>query len=238
MRKSNLSKSNISARIIKISIFAVAIGITTIIIALSSGRGLQEVIAKKIVSFSGHLVISSFENNTSQVSVNPFILNDNHINYLKGFKKINDFQNIAIKPGLLKNNNNFEGILFKGVDSNYNWELISDYLIEGNFPKINQEISNEIILSKSLSRRLNINIGDILVGYFKKNESQNIPNQRKFKIVGIFETGFPDYDESYILGDISQIRSINNWSPDQIGSIEVFLSSCLGLDEQLVMIKI
>tara|TARA_B100000686_G_C16798396_1_gene984141 strand:- start:283 stop:1488 length:1206 start_codon:yes stop_codon:yes gene_type:complete len=225
MRKSNLSKSNISARIIKISIFAVAIGITTIIIALSSGRGLQEVIAKKIVSFSGHLVISSFENNTSQVSVNPFILNDNHINYLKGFKKINDFQNIAIKPGLLKNNNNFEGILFKGVDSNYNWELISDYLIEGNFPKINQEISNEIILSKSLSRRLNINIGDILVGYFKKNESQNIPNQRKFKIVGIFETGFPDYDESYILGDISQIRSINNWSPDQIGSIEVFLNN-------------
>ena len=225
IRQTNISKSNVSARIIKIATLAVTIGIATIIIAVATGRGLQKAISQKTAAFNGHLTISTFENNTSQLSVNSFKINKDHFSILNELNSIENYQKVAYKAGLLKFDNSYEGIVFKGVDQSFYYPVFSEFITEGRFPNLSENNSNEIILSRLLSKRLNINIGDETIGYFKRDNSQLIPNQRKYKVVGIYESDFSDFDEIYVLGSLTQVRTLNGWSNDEVGAIEVFLKN-------------
>ena len=222
IRQTNISKSNISARIIKIAVLAFTIGITSILVAVVTARGLQKTIAQKTAAFNGHLTVSTFENNNSQLSINSLKIEKDELAIFDNLKNIKSYQNVAYKPGLLKFENNFEGIVLKGVDSSFNYSVFSDFILKGRFPDLSQN-NNEVIVSKVLSRRLNIDIDQEPIGYFKKDNSQSIPNQRKFKVVGIYESDFSEFDETYILGNINQIRSLNDWSEEEVGAIEVFL---------------
>lgn len=224
IRKINKLKSNISARIIKIAVLAFTIGIATIIIAVVSARGLQKTISDKTAAFNGHLIVSTFENNTSQFSINSLQIDKNQFLIFDNLNNIKDYQNVAYKPGLIKFNDNYEGIVFKGIDSTFYYSVFSDFMLKGDFPDLTLN-SNEIIISKLLLDRLNIKINEEPIGYFKKNNNQVIPNQRKFKIVGVYESDFSEFDETYIIGSISQIRSLNGWSKKDIGAVEVFLKN-------------
>lgn len=225
IKKSSFSKSNVSSRIIKIAILAVGIGITSIIIAFSTGRGLQKSIYQKTAVFNGDVVISTFENNSSRLSLNPIKINENFSSILKGIKNIKTYQNTIYKAGLIKFNDNFEGIVFKGIDSTFNKLIFSKFIIEGRFPNVNKKNSNEIIVSQILANKLNLKIGDEPITFFKKDNTQAIPNQRKFKVVGIYNSDFTEFDDLYIIGSLNQIRIINKWLIDQVGSVEVFLNN-------------
>lgn len=225
IRQSNISKSNVSARIIKIAILAVTIGIASILIAVTTGRGLQKAISNKTAAFNGHLVISTFENNSSQISINPFKIDENYFSVLNGLDNVEHYQKVAYKAGLIKYNDSYEGIVFKGIDSSFNQSIFSEFMIEGRFPDLKKINNSEIIISKYISKRLNINIGDQPIAYFKRDNSQLIPNQRRFKVVGIYKSDFSDFDEIYILGSLSQVRVLNDWSKDEVGAIEVYLKN-------------
>ena len=225
IRQSNISKSNVSARIIKIAILAVTIGIASILIAVTTGRGLQKAISNKTAAFNGHLVISTFENNSSQISINPFKIDENYFSVLNGLDNVEHYQKVAYKAGLIKYNDSYEGIVFKGIDSSFNQSIFSEFMIEGRFPDLKKINNSEIIISKYISKRLNINIGDQPIAYFKRDNSQLIPNQRRFKVVGIYKSDFSDFDEIYILGSLSQVRVLNDWSEDEVGAIEVYLKN-------------
>ena len=225
IRKSNIYKSNVSARIIKIAILAVTIGIASILIAVTTGRGLQKAISNKTAAFNGHLVISTFENNSSQISINPFKIDENYFSVLNGLDNVEHYQKVAYKAGLIKYNDSYEGIVFKGIDSSFNQSIFSEFMIEGRFPDLKKINNSEIIISKYISKRLNINIGDQPIAYFKRDNSQLIPNQRRFKVVGIYKSDFSDFDEIYILGSLSQVRVLNDWSEDEVGAIEVYLKN-------------
>ena len=225
IKQTNISKSNVSSRIIKIAVLAVAIGVTSILIALITGRGLQKAIANKTAAFSGHLIISTFENNSSQLSLNPLIIDDNFLSIIDNSNNIKNYQKVAYKAGLIKFKNNFEGIVFKGIDSSFHQSIFSEFLINGKFINLNDSKTKEIVISKYLSNRLDLKIGDQPIAYFKKDNSQSIPNQRKYKVVGIYESDFSDFDEIYVFGAIDQIRILNGWFNNQVGSIEVFLNN-------------
>ncbi len=119
-------------------------------------------------------------------------------------------------------------MFFKGVDQDYNWERIQKFLIEGNFPNISNSISNQILISKLLANRLNLEVGDSFQMLFSRNsESSAI---RKFEITGIFSSGFNELDSKYIIGDISHVQKINKWNDNQIGNLEVFIDNYENLD--------
>ena len=98
-------------------------------------------------------------------------------------------------------------------------------MIQGRFPNLLKSNNNEIIVSNYILKRLNLNLDDELIGYFKRDNSQLIPNQRKYKVVGVYESNFSDFDEVYVLGSLDQIRGLNNWVNDEVGAIEVFLNN-------------
>jgi len=222
--KRNNSHNNISSRIIKVAILALTISVTAIIISITTGKGLQQTIENKVTAFNGNIIISTFDNNNSQLSLNPLEFDKEAKSLLTGTDNILSFQSVAYKGGLIKNKDNFEGIIFKGVDpTTYINSSFIEFITEGRFIDSISNKKNEVVISKTLSRKLNVNIGESVVGFFKKNNYQLIPNQRKYIIVGIYDSGFFDFDDTYIIGDLNQVQSLNSWSTNQVGSIEVYI---------------
>lgn len=218
-------KGSVSVQIIKIGKLAVALGMAMILIAVSTGKGLQKEIQNKTVAFNGHLVVSPFENSESQISILPIANDSTVLDVLKNEAGVKHVQRVAFKGGLLKAGDQFEGVVMKGVSMDYQWESLKSFMVGGNFPEFRDQTSNEILLSQLIAQRLSVGVGDEVSAYFQNSRNQQLPNVRKFKIVGLFLSGFPDFDENFFLGDLRHIQRINKWKNDEIGAYEVFATN-------------
>ena len=222
MRFDPLHKGNVSAQIIKIAKIAVALGMSMILIAVATGKGLQNEIQKKAVAFNGHLLVAPFENSESWISVLPIANDPAIMEVIKNEEGVTHVQSVAQKGGLLKANDQFEGIVMKGVSQDYQWNQLESFLVSGGFPRIGEKTSNEILLSQVIAQRLSVGVGDEVSAYFQNSQNQQLPNVRRFKVVGLFLSGFPDFDENFVFGDLRHIQRINKWKKNEIGGYEVF----------------
>lgn len=222
MRFNPFHKGSVSAQIIKIAKLAVALGMSMILIAVATGKGLQREIQDKTVAFNGHLVVAPFENSESQISILPIVDDPPLFELINNEEGVTHINRVAIKGGLLKATDQFEGIVFKGVSQDYSWERLNNFLVKGVFPALGEKVSNEILLSQVIAQRLSVDVGDELSAYFQNSFDQKLPNVRKFKVVGLFLSGFPDFDENFVLGDLRHIQRINKWKSNEIGAYEVF----------------
>ena len=223
-RKSYTYKNTVSSPIIKISVFSIIIGIVMMIISVSSSVGLQKTIETKISSFFGHISISNFENNTSFSSISPISLSLDY-KKLHNNSEIIHVQNVAYKSGLIVNKNSFEGVVFKGISSDFNWSSFSKYIRKGKVLTINETVSNQVIISEYLSKKLSLDLNDKFKATFFKPNSSSIPNERIFEVSGIFSSGLIEFDETYFIGDIKHIQKMNKWNSNQFGNVEIFLKN-------------
>ena len=216
-------KNNISTPIIKIAIAAIAIGMIMMIISVATGIGLQKKIREKISAFNGHIIISNFDDNQSKVSSTPISKNQNFYPKFKTVEGVNHVQAVASKAGIIRTENAFEGVIFKGVGTDYRWDNMQEYLVAGKLPDLSHDLNGQVVISQYLANRLNLKVGDKFNTFFMKEEGNKLPNLRVLEITGIYNSGFQEFDEMYILGDIRHVQRINKWTPDQVGSFEVFL---------------
>ena len=216
-------KSSISAPIIKIAISAIAIGIIMMIVSVATGIGLQQKIRDKVSAFNGQVIISNYDNNNSEVTLVPISKKQDFYPKFKSIPEVSHIQAVASKAGIIRTEKAFEGIIFKGVGADYNWNNIKEYIVEGKLPDFSNSLNEEVIISRFLANRLNLKIGDNFNTFFIKEEQGKLPNSRRFKIKGIFNSGFQDFDATYIIGDIRHIQRINKWKEDQVGAFEVFV---------------
>lgn len=229
-RKSYTYKNTVSSPIIKISVFSIIIGIVMMIISVSSSVGLQKTIETKISSFFGHISISNFENNTSFSSISPISLSLDY-KKLHNNSEIIHVQNVAYKSGLIVNKNSFEGVVFKGISSDFNWSSFSKYIRKGKIMTINETVSNQVIISEYLSKKLSLDLNDKFKATFFKPNSSSIPNERIFEVSGIFSSGLIEFDETYFIGDIKHIQKMNKWNSNQFGNVEIFLKNYSQLEK-------
>lgn len=228
---SKSSKGTISSPIIKIAIVAIALGIIMMLIAIATGTGLQNKIREKISAFNGHIQIYNYDTNRSEVSVTPISLEQDFYPSFKEVPEVTHMQAVASKGGIIRTENTFEGIIAKGVGKDYNWKYIENFLTNGRLPNYKEGISNEILISDYLSNRLHLKVGDHCNTLFLKEGKSSIPNQRNFTIVGIYNSGFQDFDASYIFTDIRQIQHMNRWKENQVGNFELFIDNFSNLPE-------
>ena len=218
-------KSSISAPIIKIAISAIAIGMIMMIISVATGIGLQQKIREKISAFNGHIIISNYDNNLSEVTLVPISKKQDFYPKFNSVSGINHIQAIATKAGIIRTENAFEGIVLKGVGKDYNWNNIKEYLVSGRIPDFSKNLNEEVVISQFLANRLNLKVGDSFNTFFIKEEQNKLPISRRFKITGIFNSGFQEFDATYIIGDIRHLQRINKWNADEVGAFEVFLDN-------------
>jgi lipoprotein-releasing system permease protein len=218
-------KSSISAPIIKIAIAAISLGIVMMMISMATGVGLQQKIRQKIAAFHGQIAIATYDNNTSEVSVNPIQKDLIIESFPVQIEGVDHIQGVAKKAGIIKTKQSFEGIILKGVDNQYRWNTFEEYLIAGKIPAIQDSIaSKEVLVSEFIANRLLLSVGDRFKTYFMKNDTTAVPSQRTFVVSGIYSSGFSEFDATYILGDIQHIRTMNQWEADTYGNYEVFIT--------------
>lgn len=215
-------KSSISSPIIKIAISAIAIGMIMMIVSVATGIGLQQKIRDKVSAFNGHIIISNYDNNQSEVTLVPVSKNQDFYPKFTSVPGVSHIQAIASKAGIIRTETAFEGIILKGVGTDYKWDNIKEYIVSGKVPNFSTNINQEVVISQLLANRLNLKVGDSFNTFFIKEDQNKLPNSRRFKITGIFNSGFQDFDATYIIGDIRHIQRINKWNSDQVGAFEVF----------------
>ncbi len=226
-------KISISAPIIKIAITAIALGIIMMLVAIATGVGLKHKIREKVAAFNGHIQIYNFDNNTSDVSVVPVSLEQDFYPEFKSVTGISHIQGVATKGGIIRTEDTFEGIIAKGVGKDYNWNAFKEYISDGRLPEYNGELNEEVLVSKLMANRLQLKTGDSFFAFFlKDDDATQVPNQRKFLIVGIYDSGFEEFDSTYVFVDIRHIQRINKWDANQVGNFEVFLNNFDEIDQK------
>jgi lipoprotein-releasing system permease protein len=225
-------KSSISAPIIKIAIVAIAIGIVMMIVSVATGVGLQDKIREKVSAFNGHVIISNFDDNQSEVSVEPIPVKQEFYPKFTSVQGVNHIQAVASKAGIIRTAKTFEGIIFKGVGKDYKWNNLQEYMVAGRIPKLKGSLNTEVMLSQYLADRLELKVGDKFNTFFMKEGGNGMPNIRRFDLVGIYNSGFQEFDAAFVIGDIRHVQRINKWKQGQVGAFEVFLDDFTNIQQK------
>lgn len=234
VQSSTAYKNSVSAPIIKIAIAAIAIGMIVMLITIASAVGLQRKIKEKVSAFNGHIGISLFDRNNSITTVKPISINQTFYPDFTAVPEVTHVQAVATLGGMIRTETDFEGVILKGVGTDYNWEYFREFLIEGKLPDVtNEKTSKEILISDDIARRLQLKVGDKANTYFPRPNTSKAqpPIARGFTISGIYDSGLEEYDTKFIIGDLRHIRKINKWKDDEVGKFEVFIDDFDQLDE-------
>jgi lipoprotein-releasing system permease protein len=209
-----------------IAIVGIAVGLAVMIIAVSILTGFKQQIREKVVGFGSHIQIMNLDENrsfeTAPISTRlefiPKIMN------LPGIKHIEVF---ATKAGIIKTDENIQGVVLKGIGSDFDWSYFRSNLIDGSvFRVTDTATTSKVIISKKISDMLNLKTGDSFAMHF----IQDPPRMRKFTISGIYETSLEEFDKIYVFCDIGHIRRLNGWSDDQVSGLEIFINDFSQLD--------
>lgn len=234
--ESNLQHS-ISKPILKMAVAAVSLSITVMILAIATGKGLQEKISAKVTGFTSDIQVTVLDLNQS-LELSPISPDSTVIMSLYEIEGVEHVQTQITKNALIKTDTEFEGIVVKGVDNNFDWSFINTHLTQGQLPKYNSyEKSNEILISKKLSQTLGLKINDQALFYFQGKQN-NQPLIRKFTIKGIYETGIEIFDDLYIFADLKHLQKINRWSKNQFSSIEIKVNKDYNIDAIQSLVEI
>jgi lipoprotein-releasing system permease protein len=217
------NKSSISAPIIKIAIAAISLGLVVMMISVATGVGLQHKIREKLAGFNGHIQITSFQNTTEEITDRPLSVNQDFYPDFKEVSGIEHMQVYATKFGLFRTDESFQGIVFKGIDSAYDWQFFQEYLQRGVLPDLGDELTQEVLISKIVADAMRLDLGDKISTFFIKADVNKLPNRRIFEVVGIYDTGYKEFDENLVFGDIRHIQRLNRWGPSEVGGFEVLL---------------
>lgn len=200
------------------------------IIAVAIVTGFQKEVRDKVIGFGSHIQITNFDSNESP-EAQPIEKNQPFYPSFNNVDGIRHVQVYATKAGIIKTKEDMEGVILKGVGSDYDWSFFKDRIIEGNIPDINDSTkSKDVIISKLMATRLKLKCNDSIRMYFiMKDQAQ--PKGRKLHICGIYETGLEEYDKVYVIGDIAQIQKLNKWSKTQVGGFEILIDDFNDLDK-------
>ncbi|WP_396596952.1 ABC transporter permease [Dokdonia sp. R86516] len=215
-------KSSASSTIIKIAIVAIAIGMVMMLISIATGLGLQREIRQKVSAFSGDIVVSNFDGNNSEETPNPISINQDFYPDFNAVPEVTHVQAITVKAGVIRTAETFEGVIYKGLGDDYDWNRIEEYIVEGRKPALTGALNNETIFSTYLANRLGFKVGDkAIIQFVNKDNTRFRP--RALEIVGLYESAYQEFDKVYIMGDRRHLARINNWEKDEVGAFEVFV---------------
>lgn len=207
--------------IVNIAIGGIALGIAVMLTSVAIVKGFKSEIKSKVIGFTGSIQVNRFDlNNTLETSA--FELEDGLLDDIQAISNVKSASIFATKAGILRANDEIEGVIFKGIDGNYTNDFLTSRLVSGSIPDYSTDtISTQILLSSFVANRLKLNVGDDVLIYF----IQEPVRRRKLTVSGIFETGISELDKQFLLGDLKEIKRLNDWSNNTIGGIEIQLQN-------------
>lgn len=211
-------RRKVSRPAIRIATAGVAIGLAVMIVSVSVVLGFKHTIRDKVIGFGSHITVTNFLALQDDRPY-PISMNDSVMEAIKSIDGIKHVQRYAMKQGILKTENDFMGVMFKGVAEDYDTTFIHDNLMEGAVPKFSSEAgSNKILISKTNADKLGLKSGDRVFAYFING---NDVRARRFNVAGIYQTNLTKFDNAICFCDLYTAVKLNNWEKDQASGAEI-----------------
>ena len=209
-----------------IAIIGIALGLAVMIIAVSILTGFKQQIRDKVAGFGAHIQVVNFDANISYETV-PVSASQSFVEKIKNHPGIKNIQVFATKAGIIKTDDNIQGVVLKGIGSDYDWSFFESNMVEGEVVTVSDTArTDNVIISSKVADMLGLKLGDSFSMFFV----QDPPRMRKFTICGIYETSLEEFDKTYLFCDIAHIRSLNGWEDDQVSGFEVSVNDFDDLD--------
>jgi len=222
------SKRTFSKLIVRIAIIGIMLGLGVMILSLAIVKGFKHEIRNKVRGFAGDIRVVKFDLNNSYQS-SSFAADSDFVKRALKSPFITHVMPVATKPGIVKANNEIEGVVLKGVDKSYDWGYFKKMMVAGDVISFadSVEAQKEIMISQTTADRLKLKVGDKLLMYFVQEPLR----KRQFKIKGIFNIGVEEVDKTFVIGALSLINRLNDWKPNEIGQYELRVSDFEHINE-------
>lgn len=219
-------KKNVSRPAVRIATIGIALGLAVMIISVAVVIGFKNEIRNKTIGFGGHIQITNFDNNNTY-AMNPIKVDNALIKKIASLDGVRHVEKFATKPGIIKTDTEFQGIVIKGIDKDFDWNFFKSNLVEGSILNISTESpENDVIISKYLANLLGLKLGDSFYTYFIQEQVR----ARKFNISGIYSTNFIDYDKLFVLSDMRHVQKLNGWDSDSYSGLEILVNDFDAID--------
>lgn len=222
------NNKKVSRPAITIAIAGIAIGLAVMIVSIAVVLGFKHSIQNKVIGFGSHIQVTNF---MSQMSSNnyPIVMGDSMMNVIKKIPGVKHAERFAYKQGILKTDNDFLGVMFKGVGPEFNIDFISQNIVEGEMPSFSDKKSgNRILISKNMADKLKVKNGERIFAYFIDDAGVRV---RRFTIQGIYQTNLNQYDELICFTDLYTVIKLNGWEADQASGAEIMVHDFNKVDE-------
>ena len=231
--KGRREETSFSRPINVIAIIGIALGLAVMILAVSILTGFKKEIREKVVGFGSHIQIMNFDSNIS-FETTPISDVQEFVPKIKQIPGIRHLQVFATKAGIIKTSSEIQGVVLKGIGSDFDWSYFKGNMVDGSiFTVTDTARTDKVIISKKISDMLRLKTGDSFAMHF----IQDPPRMRKFTISGIYETSLEEFDKIYIYCDISHIKRLNGWDDDMVSGFEIFIDDFDHLDAMTVAVR-
>jgi lipoprotein-releasing system permease protein len=220
-------KRKVSRPAIRIATLGVGIGLAVMIITVSVVQGFQHSIRDKVVGFGSHIQVMNIQafNTTDPYKVT---LDDSLMTVMKGLKGVKHAERYAMTQGILKTDDDFLGVLFKGVGPEYDMTFLKQHLQEGDIPTFSDSAStNKLLVSKMIADKMKLKSGDRIYAYYIDDNIRT----RRYTVCGIYQTNMTRFDESLCFTDLYTVEKINGWEKDEVTGAELLVNDFEKLNE-------
>lgn len=224
----------VSRPAVLIATIGVALGLAVMILSVAIVVGFKKEVRGKVTGFGSHIQISNFDGVRSY-ETKPIAASDSLFLALYDYPEVKDIQRYSTKPGMIKMDDAFQGMILKGVGQEFDSSFFQTHLIEGEIPHFTDTVaSNEILISKTLASKLKLKLEDKVYTYYIEGEVR----ARRFTIKGIFQTNFSEYDTNFLITDIYTVNRLKGWKADQVSGLEIQVKDFDQLEETTYQIAI
>ena len=219
--------------IIRLSVIAIAMSLAVMLLSVAIVTGFKQEIRNRVIGFSSHIQIKNFDLNNS-FETSAIARNQDFLPTLSNMPGIKHIQVYATKPGMIKTASAVQGVMVKGVGSDFDWSFFEKHLVEGEYFKVNDSIrTNQVLLSTKLASLLNLQVDDEFAMFFIDDK----PRMRRFKLGGLYETSLEQFDMQIMLADIGHIQRLNNWDKSIVGGFELFIDDFDDIDFMTSLVR-
>jgi len=224
----NTDKTRVDRPAIRIAIAGVAVGLAVMLVSVSVVFGFKHTIRDKVIGFGSHIQVANFM--TLQASEQyPIQMGDSMLRVLRSIPGVRHVQRYAIKQGILKTDNDFLGVAFKGIAADYDTTFIHQNIVAGSIPHFSDSVGKQqMVISQAIADQLNLKLGDKVFAYFIDNSGVKA---RRFTIAAIYQTNLSQYDKVTCFIDFYTAVKLNAWEKDQATGAELTVNDFNRLDE-------
>lgn len=207
----------VSRPAVLIAMAGIAIGLAVMIISVAVVIGFKSEVRNKVIGFGSHIQITNLDA-VNSYETHPVVADDSMMTALRAYPEIMHVQRYSTKPGMIKTDDAFQGMVLKGVGPEYDPRFIKEYLLEGEIPAFSDSVSsNQVLISKPLADKMRLKLGDKIYTYYIQDDIR----ARRLTIAGIYQTDFSEYDNLFLLTDINLVNRLNGWEPTQVSGMEL-----------------